>query len=43
MNISEFAQAASALAAIAMILVGSRRLKQYLRGLFTCCSLPFGE
>ena len=43
MNIIEFAQASSALAAIAMILVGSRRLKQYLRSLITCCSLSFGE
>lgn len=43
MNIIEFAQAASALAAIAMILVVSRRLKQYLRSLIACCPLPFGE
>ena len=41
MNFTEFARAASALAGIAMILVGSRWLKQYLRALFTCCSLPF--
>jgi hypothetical protein len=43
MNITEFAQAASALAAIAMILIGSRWLKQHLRNLFTCCSISFGE
>jgi len=43
MNIMEFAQASSALAGIALILIGSRRLKQHLRSLFTCCSLPFGD
>ena len=43
MNISDFAQAASALAGIAMILAGSRWLKQYLRSLSACCSLPFDE
>ena len=43
MNITEFAQAASALAGIAMILIGSRWLKQHLRSRFTCCGLSFGE
>lgn len=43
MNIIEIAQAASALAGIAMILAGSRRLKQYLRSLSARCPLSYGE
>lgn len=34
MNILEFAQTSSAIAGIAMILIGSRRLKEYLRTSF---------
>ena len=37
MNVLEFAQTTSAIAGIAMILIGSRRLKQHLRTVFRCC------
>jgi len=37
MNVLEFAQTSSAIAGIAMILIGSRRLKLYLRAAVRGC------